>query len=499
MKLPKGHNQKNKKEINLFAISTAKNTNQILEELLNLSLGEINLKIHFGDVSNQFKASSLVRMNNKKGTSGHFFQKNKNFYGFDYQLISSPHFKKDLEMFIDQLFRHSESYRYKSHNLQNLQDYLDYYYILSDAVAELFVSNQINHVLFFNIPHLAYDTIVYQVAKALDIEITIVTQSLIPNKFFSLKTIENYGLLNQTKSLQKLKKIKLPKLNLFYMKKIKQEYEQNGNINIRSLVNFILYIIFKKPNILFQPIYMWQIITRIKKIYNSFPRWRDPFANFFHTNELAYFEHLAEFENTKYDFNDKFVYFPLPMQPEMTTSAIGGVYRDQVLAIEELSKLLPNDIKIYVKENPKQGSYARGPLFFHRISRIRSVVFVPSFANTTKLLENSIFVATTTGTVGWEAICSGKSVLAFGSAWYRSFPGVTEFKKGITFEKIKRNFPQKNILELKFSNLMEHSHDGVVDRAYEHLVKNYNGKKNNLNTARVIKDLIFRIKKTTFK
>ena len=41
MKLPKGHNQKNKKEINLFAISTAKNTNQILEELLNLSLGEI--------------------------------------------------------------------------------------------------------------------------------------------------------------------------------------------------------------------------------------------------------------------------------------------------------------------------------------------------------------------------------------------------------------------------------------------------------------------------
>ena len=46
---------------------------------------------------------------------------------------------------------------------------------------------------------------------------------------------------------------------------------------------------------------------------------------------------------------------------------------------------------------------------------------------------------------------------------------------------------------------MEHSHDGVVDRAYEHLVKNYNGKKNNLNTARVIKDLIFRIKKTTFK
>ena len=331
MKLQKDHNtKKNNREINLFAISTAKNTNQILDDLLNLSLGEINLNIHFGDVSNQFKASSLVRMNNKKGTSGHF-SKNKNFYGFDYQLISSPHFKRFRNVYRSAI--RLRSYRYKSHNLQNLQDYLDYYYILSDAVAELFVSNQINHVLFFNIPHLAYDTIVYQVAKALDIEITIVTQSLISNKFFSLKTIENYGLLNETKNLQKIKKIKLPELNLFYMKKIKQEYEKNGNINIRFIINFILYIVFKKPNILFQPIYIWKILTRIKKIYNSFPRWRDPFANFFHTNELAYFEHLAEFENTKYNINDKFVYFPLPMQ-EMTTSAIGGVYRDQVLAIE---------------------------------------------------------------------------------------------------------------------------------------------------------------------
>ena len=227
----------------------------------------------------QFKASSLVRMNNKKGTSGHLFQKNKNFYGFDYQLITSPNFKKDLEMFVDQLFRHSEAYRYKSHNLQNLQDYLDYYYILSDAVAELIISNQINHVLFFNIPHLAYDTIVYQVAKALDIEITIVTQSLISNKFFSLKTIENYGLLNETKNLQKIKKIKLPELNLFYMKKKKTRYEKNGNINIRFIINFIFYIVFKTKYFVPTNLYL-ENINKNKKIYNSFPRWRDPLQTF---------------------------------------------------------------------------------------------------------------------------------------------------------------------------------------------------------------------------
>ena len=114
---------------------------------------------------------------------------------------------------------------------------------------------------------------------------------------------------------------------------------------------------------------MLKILIRIQRIYKKFPKWRDPFANFFHKNELSYFEHLAEFENNKINFEENFVYFPLPMQPEMTTSAIGGKFRDQLLALEKLSNILPSGVKIYVKENPKQGSYARGPLFFHRLSR----------------------------------------------------------------------------------------------------------------------------------
>ena len=105
----------------------------------------------------------------------------------------------------------------KSHNLKNLQDYLDYYHILADAISNEIFSKEINHVLFFNIPHLAYDTIIYQIAMSLKIPITIVTQSLFPDKFFSLEKIECYGDFNKEKMLKKDTLIKLPKLDLFYV------------------------------------------------------------------------------------------------------------------------------------------------------------------------------------------------------------------------------------------------------------------------------------------
>ncbi len=65
--------------VNLLAVSTARNTNAILKEIIKQNRGSINLKIHLGDVTSDFKASSLVRMNNKPGIKGHL-SKSRNFY-----------------------------------------------------------------------------------------------------------------------------------------------------------------------------------------------------------------------------------------------------------------------------------------------------------------------------------------------------------------------------------------------------------------------------------
>lgn len=136
------------------------------------------------------------------------------------------------------------------------------------------------------------------------------------------------------------------------------------------------------------------------------------------------------------DFKKKYVYFPLHLQPEMTTDVLGEKYTDQLLAIEKLRNILPDDWYIYVKENPKQKSYMRGRYFFERLSLIPNVVFVDRTVDTYKLMESAQFVSTITGTAAWEAITGGKNALIFGRVWFDHFPGIFRFEEMESIQEI---------------------------------------------------------------
>jgi hypothetical protein len=129
--------------------------------------------------------------------------------------------------------------------------------------------------------------------------------------------------------------------------------------------------------------------------------------------------------------NQKYVYVPLHYQPEETTSPTGGVYVDQLLVIEMLDKLLPNDYLILVKEHAIQfykafeSTCARDNIFYRRLSnfseRVKTIdVSVKSF----ELINEATAVVTVSGSVGFEAILKGKPVLVFGRTWYEPLPGV---------------------------------------------------------------------------
>ncbi|MDF1619268.1 hypothetical protein [Pseudothioclava nitratireducens] len=380
-----------------------------------------------------------------------------------------------------------------------MQDYVDYYHTLADVAAQTLIDRGVNHCLFFNVPHLAYDTIFYQAAKALNIPTTIVTQSLFPAKFFSMTDPAAYGGFVPLGGAEHFAIEKGSKPELFYMAGIKQQREEGGKISGKALLQLLTFLALKRPLKALNPVYVARLVRHMKKTYGAFPKWRDPFARFFHEDELAYFDQLATFEDQEVDLSGDYIYFPLQLQPEMTTSALGGRFRDQAYAIERLAGILPKGVRILVKENPKQGAYMRGPLFFHRLKRIPSVVFLPSWADTHKLTAGARFVATITGTVGWEAIRQGVPALVFGNAWYRKLPGVTEWREGLTYAEISGTGVNHTALEAAMGDLLAQAHDGVVDRHYVKIVKDYDEAKNDAGAARTILGLIQREIAPTFE
>lgn len=127
---------------------------------------------------------------------------------------------------------------------------------------------------------------------------------------------------------------------------------------------------------------------------------------------------------------DPYVLLALHYQPERATVPMGGQFGDQTLIVDLLAKSLPPGWKLLVKEHPWQlqsfgrGEVQRSKAFYADIAATPNVVLLPRHAATAALVRGARAVATVTGSVGWDALCSGIPVLLFGAAWYRDCPGV---------------------------------------------------------------------------
>ena len=408
--------------------------------------------------------TNLVRMERRIGNIKNLLKSDK-FSGNAFELTSSCKHKISLMTGLDHLERKSKDFVWRHHKIDSISDSEHYYHVVVDFLANYLVEQEINLVLFFEIPHLFSDTLCYQIAKSKDIETLIVSPSNFPERFFSLRTIENFGLIGKTVDSRSIVPYEINPDEVpewIYMMGIKQYRGELGNLNWQGILMLIVHLLAVDPLKLFRLDLLFQIVSRMCKISSELPKWRYPFNEYFAIQHLDYFEYLLDFENADIDLDCKFVYFPLHLQPELTTSAIGKEHSDQLLAIEKLSRLLTDDYSIFVKENPKQGGQMRGSQFFQRLNRIDKVRLLPSYANTYQLIEKSQFVATITGTVGWEAICKGKNVLVFGIPWYRDLTGIISFHEGLTLEEISKYEFSHTTLEHQVGRLISRTHVGNI-------------------------------------
>ncbi|MEM9431194.1 MAG: hypothetical protein AAGA32_17085 [Pseudomonadota bacterium] len=446
----------------LAVVSTSPFTDRILRCLASDPEGP-EVAFHVGRRHSDIMTASLSRLQPIGARAGTLTDEP---YFAGAAMVSPQGHHQDLWTFVQQFLRRDPAFANNPHRLANALDYADYFHILSDMMARELRSRNVDTVLFFNIPHLAYDTVLYQQARALGLRTLILTQSLFQARFMSLRRIEDLGRLPPCADVSSpaLGISGEEALDLFYMPDTQTE-ALGAALNAKDWLNLLAYIFLKEPGLLRRPARVGALARRMTELKCRFPSWRDPFARFFHVSQFDYFETLAEFEPVEADVTRPYVYAPLQMQPEMTTSALGGRYHDQVLALEALSKILPPDVAIYVKENPKQGAFMRGPLMWHRLRRIRNLTVLPSGADTNELIKNALCVATVTGTAGWEAIRRGVPAVVFGQAWYGDFPGVTRYREDVAFDEIVAPFDHSR-LEAVAGYFVSRLHLGVVDRHY---------------------------------
>jgi len=121
------------------------------------------------------------------------------------------------------------------------------------------------------------------------------------------------------------------------------------------------------------------------------------------------------------NFKDNYVYFPLHVQPEASTMTLAPFYLNQLYIIENLSKSLPINMKLVVKEHPNMIG-KRETNYYLKIKKLPNVYVINPFYNNFELIKNSKLIFTITGTAGLEGLIFKKPVIVLGNAYYRYCP-----------------------------------------------------------------------------
>ncbi len=127
--------------------------------------------------------------------------------------------------------------------------------------------------------------------------------------------------------------------------------------------------------------------------------------------------------------SEKFVYFPLQVEPERVLSFGSPYYYNQLELLTLVAKALPIGYKLYVKEHPMMyTTVGRDVSFYKKINSLPNVFLVHTSIPPKEILKKSSIVATINGTAAMEAAFYGKPSIIFGDAGYSFLPSVHKVK-----------------------------------------------------------------------
>lgn len=126
------------------------------------------------------------------------------------------------------------------------------------------------------------------------------------------------------------------------------------------------------------------------------------------------------------DYSKKYIYFGLQLTPEESTIPRAGVFSEQYTSIQLLARAAEKvGVSVYVKEHFVQPFRSR--LVYKELQEISNVSLIKTTVSSFDLINNSIAVATQTGTCILESALRGKPALVFGEgALWKGLPTMFE-------------------------------------------------------------------------
>ena len=385
---------------------------------------------------------------------------------------------------------------------QLFHDKLHVNHLIWSSIQQQLLEQGYDSIVFLHNPQDLNEAILYQVAKALDIKTYILMESIFENCYFSFCSLEDcgeYGKLrpSTTASNPGDKKSVSPK----ELQQSKRSKSTCDGLTIYNLKNIAIFLLKNRSFRLFDPNY---IIKRAKHLHDAPMRikdWCDPYATFFYCSRISYFEFLSTDYDEESIFNSRFVFFPLQPRQELLSEFLINRYADQLLAIEQLARIVPKDCKIVIKDCSNNNTGYLTPMFYHRVNRISNVVKVPSCVDSIQLIKKCELLATVNSDLGWQALNLAKRIVLFGYPWYRSLPGVFQFKENFQYNSVLKFEPNSSELNCQLNHLLSKAHEGNLSACLDQnrFSNNPNIGECSESVAQTIFDLVGGHKSPTFQ
>lgn len=161
---------------------------------------------------------------------------------------------------------------------------------------------------------------------------------------------------------------------------------------------------------------LWVPFQRVRRVYRAVM-----YSWFLRRHEI----------NLEYLKERRYVIYPIHFHPEASTLVQGRFFNDQVRIVEMVSKALPADVTLVVKEH--KVNVGRNPIgFYRKFLNFHNVRFITDKVSVYELINNAVGLVTICSSMGLEAMMCKKPVMVFGDVHYNLSKNViraTDFTK----------------------------------------------------------------------